>query len=319
MWQSCWHLRPRLCGLFVCLFAFFGIFSVDADFPSTVSEKYCSLLLGDKWGWKPTPRPTLDLVVPAHPEVLEAESLKFCEELWKPSSFLHSYSKFLRLSVAGFLETRKNQEHHWGKHVLCQLPCLLGQFLGGMWICKCRWGGRFSPGAAGVASSWGPAREILHPIRMLSFYGWEDTHQFIECGHLRREKRQRVQCYLPHVPFVNHPIPPSSFSSSKFWPFLYGFLSTCANSWNSITWFWKMKVWTIGERARSKRRRKYCCLFLQATEKLVLLCVIKLDMKILFLNRKFQQTSRLQIYLTAHPRPSLKCNLLLAAFIDHLI
>lgn len=31
-----------------CLFAFFGIVSVDADFPSTVSEKYCSLLLGDK-------------------------------------------------------------------------------------------------------------------------------------------------------------------------------------------------------------------------------------------------------------------------------
>lgn len=73
------------------------------------------------------------------------------------------------------------------------------------------------------------------------------THQSTECGRLRREKRQRAQCDLLHIPFVNHPSLPSSFSCSKFWPFQYGFLSTCANSWNSITWFWKMEVFLSRE------------------------------------------------------------------------
>ena len=44
----------------------------------------------------------------------------------------------------------------------------------------------------------------------------------------------------------------------------------------------------LGDRACSKRRRRRtkktnCCLFLQVTEKLVLLCIIKLAIKMLFL------------------------------------
>ena len=43
----------------------------------------------------------------------------------------------------------------------------------------------------------------------------------------------------------------------------------------------------LGDRDCSKRRKnkktKNCCLFLQVTEKLVLLCIIKLAIKMLFL------------------------------------
>lgn len=131
-------------------------------------------------------------------------------------------------------------------------------------------GGRCSwPGVGSPAVFW-----LFYQLAV----GWRES----QISPFLKSPKEGKKYYLPQIPFVNA-ILPSCFLCSMFLTFQHSFLPTGTNSWKYIMLVLKNGSLNAWWQSLQQEKKKKCCLFLQAAEKLVLLCIIKLAIKMLFL------------------------------------
>lgn len=127
-----------------------------------------------------------------------------------------------------------------------------------------------------------------------------NTHQSIAGGDISRERRQRAQCYMPRIPFANNPIRLPSISHSLL-TFLGLFLPHFVLINDILSLGMKNESLTYWGDSSQQDQKKKLLPIPPSTGKLVLLCVIKLDMKILFLAEKSGKHPDLKYYSSGPP------------------